>query len=183
MLYIDCKTIICFLKLRSQGRIWESQYYIDGECGNKNFLKGRGGSDVQHKNWKGKTTKDMDYNTSSRRFRPWGLRVMALSIKCDSLALRSESREERIFSSGINCMSVWEWLEWERKKPNLNRGPIMQWLHFQFSVLFPFFTFPFLALVPRSRHFGNISRITQLGHNTFDRFLWVIFLTYVSGKP
>ena len=28
------------------------------------------------------------------------------SIKCDSLALRTESREERIFSSGINCMSV-----------------------------------------------------------------------------
>ena len=28
---------------------------------------------------------------------------MALSIKCDSLALRTESREE---SSGINCMSV-----------------------------------------------------------------------------
>ena len=49
------------------------------------------------------------------RFRPWGSRVMALSIKCDSLALRTESREEWIFSSGINCMSVWEWLEWERK--------------------------------------------------------------------
>ena len=57
----------------------------------------------------------MDYNNSSRRFRPWGSRVMALSIKCDSLALRTESREEWIFSSGINCMSVWEWLEWERK--------------------------------------------------------------------
>ena len=57
----------------------------------------------------------MDYNNSSRRFRPWGSRVMALSIKCDSLALRTESHEERIFSSGINCMSVWEWLEWERK--------------------------------------------------------------------
>ena len=40
---------------------------------------------------------------------------MALSIKCDSLALRTESREEWIFSSGINSMSVWEWLEWERK--------------------------------------------------------------------
>ena len=57
----------------------------------------------------------MDYNNSSRRFRPWGSRVMALSIKCDSLALRTESREEWIFSSGINCMSVCEWLEWERK--------------------------------------------------------------------
>ena len=57
----------------------------------------------------------MDYNNSSRRIRPWGSRVMAFSIKCDSLALRTESREEWIFSSGINCMSVWEWLEWERK--------------------------------------------------------------------
>ena len=57
----------------------------------------------------------MDYNNSTRRFRPLGYRVMALSIKCDSLALRPESREERIFSSGITCMSVWEWLEWERK--------------------------------------------------------------------
>ena len=57
----------------------------------------------------------MDYNNSSRRFRPWGSRVMALSIKCDSLALRTESREEWIFSSGINCMSAWEWLEWERR--------------------------------------------------------------------
>ena len=41
-------------------------------------IKGRGGNDVQHKNWKGKIlriwiikdTKDMDYNNSSRRFRP-----------------------------------------------------------------------------------------------------------------
>ena len=41
--------------------------------------------------------------------------VTALPIKFDSLALRTESREEWIFSSGINCMSVWEWLEWERK--------------------------------------------------------------------
>ena len=57
----------------------------------------------------------MDYNNSSRRFKPWGSRVIALSIKCDSLALRTESREEWIFSSGINCMSVWEWLERERK--------------------------------------------------------------------
>ena len=40
---------------------------------------------------------------------------MALSIKCDSLALRIESCEECIFSSGINCMSVCEWLESERK--------------------------------------------------------------------
>ena len=42
---------------------------------------------------KRKTSKDIDY-TSSRQFRPLGLRVMALSIKCDSLALRIESREE-----------------------------------------------------------------------------------------
>ena len=54
------------------------------------------------KTGKGKNTEDMDYNNSSRRFRPWGSRVMALSIKCDSLALRTESREEWIFSSGIN---------------------------------------------------------------------------------
>ena len=30
--------------------MWESQYYIDGECRNKSCLKGRGGNDVQHKN-------------------------------------------------------------------------------------------------------------------------------------
>ena len=35
----------------------ESQYYIDGECRNKYCLKGRGGNDVQHKNWKGILTK------------------------------------------------------------------------------------------------------------------------------
>ena len=40
----------------------------------------------------------MDYNDSSRQFRPLGSRVMALSIKCVSLAaLRTESREEWIF--------------------------------------------------------------------------------------
>jgi len=27
---------------------------MDGECRNKNCLKGRDGNDVQHKNWKGK---------------------------------------------------------------------------------------------------------------------------------
>ena len=32
----------------------ESRYYIDGQCRNKNCLKGRGGNDVQHKNQKGK---------------------------------------------------------------------------------------------------------------------------------
>ena len=60
-------------------------------------------------------TKEMDYNNSSRRFRPQGSRIMTLSIKCDSLALRTESPEEWISSSGINCMSAWDWLEWERK--------------------------------------------------------------------
>ena len=30
---------------------------IYGECRNKNCLKGRGGNDVQHKNWKGKILK------------------------------------------------------------------------------------------------------------------------------
>ena len=52
----------------------------------------------------------MDYNHSSRPFGPLGSGVLT------SLALRrTESREEWIFSSGINCMSVWEWLEWETK--------------------------------------------------------------------
>ena len=50
--------------------MYESQYSIDGECRNKNCLKERDGNDVQHKNWKGKNTKDMDYNNSARRFRP-----------------------------------------------------------------------------------------------------------------
>ena len=57
----------------------------------------------------------MDYNNLSRRFRPLGSRVMSLSIKCDSLALRTESREEWIFPNETNCMSVWEWSEWERR--------------------------------------------------------------------
>ena len=43
---------------------------------------------------KRKTNKDMDYNDSSRPFRPLGSRVIALSIKCDSLALRTKSCEE-----------------------------------------------------------------------------------------
>ena len=42
--------------------LYESQYYIDGECRNKNCLKEKGGNDVQHKNWKGKNAKHMDYN-------------------------------------------------------------------------------------------------------------------------
>ena len=41
---------------------------------------------------KRETNKNIDYNNSSRRFRPLGSRVMALSIKCDSLALRTEGR-------------------------------------------------------------------------------------------
>ena len=47
-----------------------------------------------------KNTKEMVYNNSSRRFRLWGSRVIALSIQCDSLTLRTESREEWTFSSG-----------------------------------------------------------------------------------
>ena len=43
---------------------------------------------------KRKTNKNMDYNNSSRRFKALGSRVMALSIKCDSLTLRTESLEE-----------------------------------------------------------------------------------------
>ena len=43
---------------------------------------------------KRKTNKNMDYNNSSRRFKPLGSRVMALSIKCDSLTLQTESLEE-----------------------------------------------------------------------------------------
>ena len=45
------------------------------------------------------------YN-SCRGFRPLGSRVIALSIKCDSLALRTKSCEEWIFSSEINCMET-----------------------------------------------------------------------------
>ena len=40
---------------------------------------------------KRKTNKDMDYNDSSRQFRPLGSRVMALPIKCDYLALRTSN--------------------------------------------------------------------------------------------
>ena len=43
---------------------------------------------------KRRSSKDLDYNNSSWRFSPLGSRVMALSIKCDSLAVRIESREE-----------------------------------------------------------------------------------------
>ena len=41
---------------------------------------------------KRKLNKDIGYNNSSRRRRPLGSRIMALSIKCDSLALRTEGR-------------------------------------------------------------------------------------------
>ena len=51
-----------------------------GECRNKNCLKGRGGNDVQHKNLEKKNNKDMDYNNSSRRFRPWGSRVKSYEL-------------------------------------------------------------------------------------------------------
>lgn len=47
-------------------------------------------------------TYDRNHNSNlSPRFRPLGLRVMALSIKCESFALRSESREEWIFRSNV----------------------------------------------------------------------------------
>ena len=48
-------------------------------------------------------------------FKPWGSKVPAKSIRKDSLAFLIESREEWISSSGISCMSVWQWLGWERK--------------------------------------------------------------------
>ena len=38
------------------------------------------------------TNKDIGYNNSSRWFRQLGSRVMALFIKCGSLALRTEGR-------------------------------------------------------------------------------------------
>ena len=53
---------------------------MDGECCNKNCLKGRGGNDV-HQKKRRKTKKDMDYNNSSRRLGPLGSRVMALFMK------------------------------------------------------------------------------------------------------
>ena len=69
-------------------------------------IKGRGGNDVQHKNWKGKILRIWITIIHHGGLGHEVQLVMALSIKCDSLALRTESREERIFSSGINCMSV-----------------------------------------------------------------------------
>ena len=68
---------------------------MDGGCRNKNCLKGGGGNDVQLKKRKEKLIKiyrNINYNNSSRRFKPLGSRVMAISIKCDSLALRTEGR-------------------------------------------------------------------------------------------
>ena len=68
------------------------------------IVQGEAETTYNTKNGKEKT-KDMDYNRSRNRLlvtitRHGGLghevhaRVMALSIKCDSLALRTESREE-----------------------------------------------------------------------------------------
>ena len=42
--------------------------------------------------------------------KPWGSKVPAKSMRKDSLAFLIESREEWISSSGISCMSVWQWL-------------------------------------------------------------------------
>ena len=36
---------------------------MDGECCNKNCLKGRGGNGVQHKKKNKKTSKDIDYTS------------------------------------------------------------------------------------------------------------------------
>jgi len=41
------------------------------------------------KNWKRKNTKDIYYHNSLRRFRPYGSRVMALSIKSEQSHLKS----------------------------------------------------------------------------------------------
>ena len=95
-------------------RNYNTVYSVYRSCRNHHCWKGRGGNEVQHRK-KRKTNKDMDYNDSSRQFGPVGSRVMALSIQCDSLALRTESREEWIFPNEINCMSLWEWSEWERR--------------------------------------------------------------------
>ena len=55
-------------------------------------IKGRGGNDVQHKNWKGKILRIC---ITIIRHGGLGHEVQeTLSIKCDSLALRTESREE-----------------------------------------------------------------------------------------
>ena len=43
--------------------------------------------------------------------RPSGCSVLPFLIKKASLALRIESRLEKIFSMGINCMSLAVWLE------------------------------------------------------------------------
>ena len=72
-------------------------------------IKGRGGNDVQHKNWKGKILRI--WITIIRH----GGSGHEVQESWPLVALRTESREERIFSSGINCMSVCEWLERERK--------------------------------------------------------------------
>ena len=56
-----------------------------------------------------KKKKKKIYN-SSRLFKPWGSKVPAKSIRVDSLAFLIESREEWMSSSGISCMSVWQWL-------------------------------------------------------------------------
>ena len=47
--------------------------------------------------------------------RPWGSIVLPFKIKKASLALLIESRLEKKFSMGINCMSLAVWLGAERK--------------------------------------------------------------------
>ena len=74
---------------------------MDGECRSKNCLIGRRGNDVQHKKRKEKLIR-IWITIILRRFELLGSRVMALSIKCDSLTLRTESREECQCESGQN---------------------------------------------------------------------------------
>ena len=108
----------------------------------------------------------MDYNNSSRRFRPWGLRVMA--FKCDSLALRTESNEEWIFSSRINCMSEWEWLEWERKCSETVLGLDLMFVLSTACLcslnlsLNSFYALPILVVLTRYRQ--NLKILTMLYH-------------------
>ena len=63
-------------------------------------IKGRGGNDVQHKNWKGKI-----------------LRIWITIIRHGGGGHEVQESWPYLPNATpwINCMSVWEWLEWERK--------------------------------------------------------------------
>ena len=76
-------------------------------------IHGSGGNDVYKVVPKDEEISKIKYKffyNSSRLFKPWGSKVPAKSIRKDSLAFLIESREEWITSSGISCMSVWQWL-------------------------------------------------------------------------